>query len=117
MITSTPNVYDTLIIGGGPGGLTAAIYLRRFTRNIVVIDNGGGIGIGVNWFFSSRVSLETKMAALARGVPQDIKYDTPFDTTKFVSESINEVYKTLIEADELHYLLGAQNCHSPSMSR
>ena len=33
-------VHDTLIIGGGPGGLTAAIYLRRFTRNIVVVDKG-----------------------------------------------------------------------------
>jgi len=27
-------------------------------------DNGGGIGGGVNWFFSSRVSLELKIAAL-----------------------------------------------------
>jgi len=39
-----------------------------------------------------------KMAELARAFPQDIRYDTPFDTTKFVSASINEVYKTLIEA-------------------
>ena len=35
---------------------------------------------------------------LAKAFPQDVTYDTPFDTTKFVSESINEVYKTLIEA-------------------
>jgi HAE1 family hydrophobic/amphiphilic exporter-1 len=27
-----------------------------------------------------------KMAALAKGFPQDIRYDTPFDTTKFVSD-------------------------------
>lgn len=33
-------VWDTLIIGGGAGGLTAAIYLRRFTRNVVVVDKG-----------------------------------------------------------------------------
>lgn len=33
-------VYDTLIIGGGPGGLTAALYLRRFRRNVIVIDRG-----------------------------------------------------------------------------
>jgi HAE1 family hydrophobic/amphiphilic exporter-1 len=39
-----------------------------------------------------------KMAELGRGFPSDIRYDTPFDTTKFVSASINEVYKTLIEA-------------------
>jgi HAE1 family hydrophobic/amphiphilic exporter-1 len=43
-------------------------------------------------------AVQKKMAALAKGFPQDIKYDTPFDTTKFVSESIKEVYKTLIEA-------------------
>jgi thioredoxin reductase (NADPH) len=42
MRTNPPSqqVYDTLIIGAGPGGLTAAIYLRRFTRNVVVVDKG-----------------------------------------------------------------------------
>jgi HAE1 family hydrophobic/amphiphilic exporter-1 len=43
-------------------------------------------------------AVEKKMAELARAFPLDIKYDTPFDTTKFVQASIDEVYKTLIEA-------------------
>jgi hydrophobic/amphiphilic exporter-1 (mainly G- bacteria), HAE1 family len=43
-------------------------------------------------------AVEKKMSELARALPQGIKYDTPFDTTKFVNASIHEVYKTLIEA-------------------
>jgi HAE1 family hydrophobic/amphiphilic exporter-1 len=43
-------------------------------------------------------AVEKKMAELAKAFPPGIKYDTPFDTTKFVTASINEVYKTLIEA-------------------
>jgi HAE1 family hydrophobic/amphiphilic exporter-1 len=42
--------------------------------------------------------VRTKMAALAREFPQALVSDIPFDTTKFVRQSINEVYKTLIEA-------------------
>src|SRR3979409_2098793 len=78
--------------------LGAQTYSQVFSLN-----NKPATGIGV---FQSpganalevEAAVQKKMAALAKGFPQDIKYDTPFDTTKFVSESINEVYKTLIEA-------------------
>jgi HAE1 family hydrophobic/amphiphilic exporter-1 len=78
--------------------LGAQTYSQMFSLN-----NKPATGIGV---FQSpganalevEQAVQKKMAELAKGFPQDIQYDTPFDTTKFVSESIKEVYKTLIEA-------------------
>src|SRR6476661_294857 len=36
------NSADALVIGGGPAGLSAAIYLARYNRSVLVFDMGHG---------------------------------------------------------------------------
>jgi HAE1 family hydrophobic/amphiphilic exporter-1 len=70
---------------------------------IFSLDNKPAAGIGVfqspgaNALEVEKV-VEKKMIELAKQFPQDVQYETPFDTTKFVNASVDEVYKTLIEA-------------------
>jgi thioredoxin reductase (NADPH) len=36
----SPSLYDVAIVGGGPAGLTAAMWLGRYLRSVVLVDSG-----------------------------------------------------------------------------
>lgn len=78
--------------------LGAQTYSQMFSLNK---QPATGIGVfqspGAN-ALEVEQAVKKKMDSLASAFPQDMKFDIPFDTTKFVSASISEVYKTLIEA-------------------
>jgi HAE1 family hydrophobic/amphiphilic exporter-1 len=99
IIVKTGNNGDvTRVRDVGHVELGAQTYSQMFSLNK---NPATGIGVfqspGAN-ALEVEHAVQKKMAELAKTFPQDITYDTPFDTTKFVSASIHEVYKTLIEA-------------------
>ena len=70
----TPATYDLIIIGGGPGGLTAGIYAKRAAMNAVLIEKGVAGGqlnntdIVENWPGTEKITgaaLAEQMAAHA----------------------------------------------------
>jgi hydrophobic/amphiphilic exporter-1 (mainly G- bacteria), HAE1 family len=99
IIVKTGNNGDvTRVRDVGSVELGAQTYSQVFSLNK---QPATGIGVfqspGAN-ALEVEQAVQKKMTELSRAFPQGIKYDTPFDTTKFVSASIHEVYKTLIEA-------------------
>jgi HAE1 family hydrophobic/amphiphilic exporter-1 len=81
--------------------LGAQTYSQSFTQN-----GHPAAGIGISQLpeanaISVAEAVNTKMAELAKSFPQGLVYQVPFDTTKFVKASIDEVYVTLIEAGVL----------------
>jgi HAE1 family hydrophobic/amphiphilic exporter-1 len=102
IIVKTGNNGDvTRVRDVGSVELGAQTYSQIFSLNR---QPAAGIGVfqspGAN-ALEVEQTVEKKMAELAKAFPQGIKYDTPFDTTKFVNASVHEVYKTLIEAGVL----------------
>src|SRR5262249_25858110 len=78
--------------------LGAQTYSQVFTLN-----GKPAAGIGIFQTLEANAldvahQVEGKMTQLAKNFPPGLTYSIPFDTTTFVRESINEVWKTLFEA-------------------
>lgn len=86
-------MYDSIIIGGGPAGLSAAIYLARFNRNVLVIDQQKGRStypqINENYLgFPSGIKAKELRS---RGIQQAKRFGVHFaiDTIKEIKKKTN----------------------------
>ncbi|MCB8879689.1 efflux RND transporter permease subunit [Acidisoma cellulosilytica] len=114
-LLTTPEQFGDIVIKTGSGAGGQVTRVRDVARIELGAQNYGqtfelnnkpsaGIAIyqqpGAN---ALQVASEVKktMATLAKSFPQGLTYTVPFDTTLFVTASVDEVYKTLIEAGVL----------------
>jgi len=121
-------MYDCIIIGAGPGGLQAAIYLGRYNRDVLLIDRGGGrtqhakhienfltqkaisgkeiIELGIEQAKSFNVKIEK---GLVTKVLKKDYFEIYTGDTKFFSKFVivsSGVYDNLPQIEHLHKFLG-----------
>ena len=108
-------MYDTVIIGGGPAGLTSAIYLRRANKKVLILEANvcGGQILNANdienypgFEHISGYDLSENMRKQALNLGTEIKYETVLkvDESKKVYTS-NNIY----EAKSIIIAIGSKN--------
>ncbi|MBV9912707.1 MAG: efflux RND transporter permease subunit, partial [Sinobacteraceae bacterium] len=92
-------------------GDVARITFGGQTYGTSAVRNGrqaGGIGLfllpGANALAVAK-AVRTQMGALARDLPPGVSWNIPFDTTPFITASITDVVKTLLEAIALVFVV------------
>lgn len=124
MTTGGEKVYDCIIVGAGPGGLQAAIYLGRYNRNVLLIDRTGGRTLHakhIENFLSHR--LITGVEIIERGKEQAMRFNVRIErgrVTNIVKEGYFKVYtnpasylsqSVIVSSGVYDILLQAENIH------
>ncbi len=110
--------YDLAILGGGPAGLTAAIYAARYNMNFIVItENFGGAITGAleveNWpgKISSGTEITQKMKEQAESFGTNFLQSNIKEIKKENKDFIIEMANETIKAKSIIYALGTQHRH------
>jgi thioredoxin reductase len=91
------DVYDVAIVGGGPAGLTAALWLARYLHSVVLIDSGDPRNWetrGINGFLGSQGIRSPELRAKGRA-----------DATRFGAELIDDEVCTVQNTNGERFVL------------
>ncbi len=114
---TTPEEFDNIILKANPDGSIVSIkdvgYTELGAQKYDVSANINGvptIAIAIYQQFGANAlqvakDIRAKMDHIAEGFPHGITYSVPYDTTLFVTASIHEVVKTIVEAAVLVVLV------------
>jgi multidrug efflux pump len=114
---NSPEEFGNVVLREGANGAlvrlkdVARVELGAADYSVEARLNGKPIGaIGIKLSptgnaIDTAKAVRTRMAELARYFPKGVAWEVPYDTSKFVSISIREIVKTLIEAIVLVFLV------------
>jgi len=83
---------DCLIIGGGPAGLTAAVYLARFHMNVTVVDAGEG---RASW-----IPVSHNHAGFPEGIKGSVLIEKMAEQARLYGAAIKTSRVTRLDRDE-----------------
>ncbi|MFL5467017.1 MAG: NAD(P)/FAD-dependent oxidoreductase [Gemmatimonadaceae bacterium] len=117
-----PNKYDVAIVGGGPAGLCAALWLARYLHKVVVIDSGDPRNWetrGINGYLGHQGIRSPELRAI--GHAEGAKYGVEF-VSGVVDTAVNETGELfavclrdgkVIEAQRLLLAIGIKDVWPP----
>ncbi len=99
--TERENGYDVAIVGAGPAGLSAALFLSRYLHSVVVVDSGEPRNWetrGINGFLGSQGIKSPALRACGRGDAEKFGAIFVDDTVATVSNVNGERFDLVLES-------------------
>jgi len=94
-------IYDCIIVGGGPGGLQAAIYFGRYNRDVLLIDRGGGRthhARAIRNFLSHKIISGKDLLEI--GMEQTKRFNIHFQSARVTKILKKEYFEVLTEKED-----------------
>lgn len=126
-------MYDIIIIGVGPAGLTAGIYARRASKKVLILDEISYGGQIINTLNIENYPTEpnisgfdfaTKLYNQAKDLGCEIKFEKVLEINDNKELEIDglfiaigripnsDIFKNLIDLDESRFIISSENCHT-----